>query len=55
MIGADGWCPNVAIQVASATRTLREVAVGLLSDHVGPCVLPATYGSEQARLATTIR
>lgn len=28
MIEADTWCPDVATQVASATRALQEVAVG---------------------------
>lgn len=33
MIDDDAWCPCVVTQVASATRALQEVAVGLLSDH----------------------
>jgi DNA-binding FrmR family transcriptional regulator len=52
MIEADTWCPDVVIQVASVTRALQEVAVGLLSDHVGHCVLAAAHGSEEARLAS---
>jgi DNA-binding FrmR family transcriptional regulator len=31
-------CPDVVTQVASATRALQEVAVGLLSDHLRHCV-----------------
>jgi len=34
MIEADTWCPDVVTQVASATRALQEVAVGLLNDHL---------------------
>jgi CsoR family transcriptional regulator, copper-sensing transcriptional repressor len=34
MIEADTWCPGVVIQVASATRALQGVAVGLLNDHL---------------------
>src|SRR6516165_11346264 len=41
MIDADAWCPDVVIQVASATRALQEVAVGLLSDHLRHCVMAA--------------
>jgi DNA-binding FrmR family transcriptional regulator len=61
MIEADTWCPDVVIQVASATRALQEVAVGLLSDHVGHCVLGAARGPEEAgqtsldEVASTIR
>jgi DNA-binding FrmR family transcriptional regulator len=45
MIEADTWCPDVVIQVASATRALQEVAVGLLSDHLGHCVRHAVQSS----------
>jgi DNA-binding FrmR family transcriptional regulator len=38
MIDADAWCPDVVSQVASATRALQEVGVGLLNDHLHPCV-----------------
>jgi len=46
MIEADAWCPDVVTQVASATRALQEVAVGLLSDHLQHCVLHAVRSSE---------
>ena len=45
MIQADIWCPDVVIQVGSATRALQEVAVGLLNDHLHHCVLTATRDS----------
>jgi DNA-binding FrmR family transcriptional regulator len=41
MIEADSWCPDVVIQVASATRGLQEVAAGLLNDHLAHCVSSA--------------
>lgn len=41
MIEGDKWCPDVVTQVASATRALQEVAVGLLNDHLHHCVLGA--------------
>ncbi|HEY5984842.1 MAG TPA: metal-sensitive transcriptional regulator [Streptosporangiaceae bacterium] len=46
MIEADAWCPDVVTQVASATRALQEVAVGLLSDHLRHCVVHAVQSSE---------
>ncbi len=51
MIEADTWCPDVVTQVGSVTRALQEVAVGLLSDHLGHCVLAATRDCGEARLA----
>jgi DNA-binding FrmR family transcriptional regulator len=61
MIEADAWCPDVVTQVASATRALQEVAVGLLSDHLHHCVLDAARRSDGdcadtlAEFAATIR
>jgi CsoR family transcriptional regulator, copper-sensing transcriptional repressor len=61
MIEADTWCPDVVTQVASATRALQEVAVGLLNDHLRHCVMAAARGTPDdgdARLgevAATIR
>lgn len=61
MIEDDRWCPNIVTQVASATRALQEVAVGLLNDHLHHCVMAASRASDadgQAHLdevAATIR
>jgi DNA-binding FrmR family transcriptional regulator len=61
MIEEDRWCPDIVTQVASATRALQEVAVGLLNDHLRHCVMAAVKASDadgQARLdevAATIR
>ena len=61
MIEDDRWCPHIVTQVASATRALQEVAVGLLNDHLHHCVLAAAQSSQdegQVRLdevASTIR
>ncbi len=41
MIEEDRWCPDVVMQVSSATRALQEVAVGLLNDHLHVCVVDA--------------
>jgi DNA-binding FrmR family transcriptional regulator len=45
MIEADTWCPDVVTQIASATRALQEVAVGLLSDHLRHCIMQAVHSS----------
>jgi DNA-binding FrmR family transcriptional regulator len=53
MIEDDRWCPDVVTQVASTTRALQEVAVGLLNDHLHHCVMAAALRSDseaQARL-----
>ena len=42
MIEDDRWCPDVVVQISSATRALQEVAVGLLNDHLQHCVLHAS-------------
>jgi CsoR family transcriptional regulator, copper-sensing transcriptional repressor len=61
MIEADTWCPDVVTQVASATRALQEVAVGLLNDHIAHCVADAAASSPEdgdarlAEVAATIR
>ena len=51
MIEGDRWCPEVVVQVASATRALQEVAVGLLDDHLRHCVLTAAGESPEAGAA----
>jgi len=61
MVEADTWCPDVVVQVASATRALQEVAVGLLNDHLHHCVVNAVRSSDAggeeclAEVAATIR
>jgi DNA-binding FrmR family transcriptional regulator len=61
MIEQDRWCPDIVTQVASTTRALQEVAVGLLNDHLQHCVMAAAKSSDadgRARLdevAATIR
>ena len=61
MVEADRYCPDVVVQVASATRALQEVAVGLLNDHLNHCVTAAARRSEDegaeslAEVAATIR
>jgi CsoR family transcriptional regulator, copper-sensing transcriptional repressor len=52
MIEADTWCPDVVLQVGSATRALQEVAVGLLNDHLRHCVLAAARDSQDGGTAS---
>jgi DNA-binding FrmR family transcriptional regulator len=52
MIESDAWCPDVVTQVASATRALQEVAIGLLNDHLRHCV---TAAARSARRRTATR
>ncbi|HEY5013993.1 MAG TPA: metal-sensitive transcriptional regulator [Acidimicrobiia bacterium] len=60
MVESDVYCPDIVIQVASATRALQEVAVGLLTDHLH-CVAEAMSSSDAdgdeslAEVASTIR
>ena len=61
MVEAGTWCPDVLIQVASVTRALREVAVGLLADYLRTCGMtaertPDVAGEDAlAEVAGTIR
>ncbi len=61
MIENDTWCPDVVTQVASATRALQEVAVGLLNDHISHCLMAAACGTSEdgaaqlGEVAATIR
>src|SRR6266567_5488842 len=48
LIENDTWCPDVVTQVASATRALQEVAVGLVDDHLRHCVASAVRTSDTA-------
>jgi CsoR family transcriptional regulator, copper-sensing transcriptional repressor len=54
MIEADTWCPDVVIQVGSATRALQEVAVGLLNDHLRHCVLTDARRSQDGQVAASV-
>lgn len=61
MIDAGRPCPDVVVQVGSATRALQEVAVGLLDHHLrrcvvdGGCATPDEAGRRLDELATVIR
>ncbi len=61
MVGDDRWCPDIVMQISSATRALQEVAVGLLNDHLRCCVVEAVQRSASdgdaalEEVASTIR
>jgi len=49
MIEEDKYCIDILTQVSAATKALHEVAIGLLSEHMGHCVVQAAQvGAEEA-------
>lgn len=49
MVDEDQYCIDVLTQLAAATRALHSVALGLLDEHLGHCVVEAARagGPEQ--------
>ncbi|MEZ5211649.1 MULTISPECIES: metal-sensitive transcriptional regulator [unclassified Gordonia (in: high G+C Gram-positive bacteria)] len=41
MIEEEQYCIDILTQISAVTRALQGVATGLLSDHLGHCVLDA--------------
>ncbi len=49
MVEDDKYCIDVLTQVSAATKALQSVALGLLEEHLGSCVVEAARaGSEEA-------
>jgi DNA-binding FrmR family transcriptional regulator len=48
MVDEDQYCIDVLTQVSAATKALQSVALGLLEEHLGGCVVDAARagGSE---------
>ncbi len=48
MVDEDKYCIDILTQVSAATRALQSVALGLLEEHMGGCVVEAARagGSE---------
>ncbi|WP_199421613.1 metal-sensitive transcriptional regulator [Actinotalea solisilvae] len=42
MVEDDKYCIDVLTQVSAASRALQSVALGLLADHMGHCLVDAT-------------
>ena len=41
MVETDQYCIDVLTQVSAATKALQSVALGLLEQHLGSCVVDA--------------
>ncbi len=48
MIDEDTYCVEVLTQIASVTKALQKVGLGLLDEHVRHCVLDAAAESQAA-------
>ena len=47
MIDEDVYCIDILTQVSAATRALQAVAIGLVEDHLGSCVVEAARSSQE--------
>lgn len=47
MVDEDVYCIDILTQVSAATKALQAVAMGLVNDHMGHCVVEAARGSDQ--------
>lgn len=49
MVEEDKYCIDILTQVSAATKALQSVALGLLDEHMGSCVVNAARagGAEQ--------
>jgi len=49
MVESDQYCIDILTQVAAATKALQSVALNLLDDHMGHCLVEAARagGAEQ--------
>jgi DNA-binding FrmR family transcriptional regulator len=41
MVDEDKYCIDILTQISAATRALQSVALGLLDEHLGHCVVEA--------------
>lgn len=50
MVDDDTYCIDVLTQISAANRALQAVAVGLLEQHIGHCVVQAAaQGGDEAQ------
>ncbi len=47
MVDEDVYCIDVLTQISAATKALQAVALGLVEDHIGHCVLHAAASSPE--------
>lgn len=45
MIDEDNYCIDVLTQVSAVTKALHAVSIGLLEEHIAPCVVGAANES----------
>lgn len=49
MVDEDQYCIDILTQISAATRALQSVALGLLEEHLGSCVVDAARaGGDEA-------
>jgi len=51
MIDDDKYCIDVLTQIASVTKALQGVGLGLLDEHLHHCVMAAAQESDEAGAA----
>ncbi len=51
MVTEDAYCIDVLTQVASVSKALQGVAVGLLDEHMRHCVMEAAVNGDDSRVA----
>ena len=49
MVEQDKYCIDVLTQVSAATKALQAVALGLLDEHMGHCLVHAVQAGGQER------
>jgi CsoR family transcriptional regulator, copper-sensing transcriptional repressor len=49
MVEEDQYCIDVLTQVSAATKALQAVALGLLDEHLGHCVVDAVAAGGEER------
>ncbi len=47
MVEEDQYCIDILTQLSAATRALQSVALGLLDEHLGHCVVEAARAGGQ--------
>ena len=51
MVEEDKYCIDILTQISAATKALQSVALGLLDEHMGSCVVDAARaGGPEAQL-----
>ncbi|MFT4085994.1 MAG: metal-sensitive transcriptional regulator [Gordonia sp. (in: high G+C Gram-positive bacteria)] len=55
MIEEEKYCIDILTQISAVTRALQGVATGLLSDHLGHCVLDAAKLEDEAAVQEKLK